>query len=55
MNKVSDRNQLQTTVPEKNNNKDIYTERFLLLMRLIKTSHMISNAKIITTPEIKKH
>lgn len=29
-----------------------YTERFHLLMRLIKTSIMISNAKIVASPKI---
>lgn len=30
-----------------------YTERFYTLMKLIKVSTMISNAKIISSPEIK--
>lgn len=32
-----------------------YTERFYILMRLIKISSMIRNARIIKSPEIPSH
>ena len=32
--------------------KTTYTERFYMLMKLIKISSMISNAKIVQTPQI---
>jgi hypothetical protein len=34
--------------------KTTYTQRFYILMKLIKTSQMIRNAKVISSPEIPK-
>ena len=35
--------------------KTSYTERFYILMKLIKVSQMISNAKIISSPQINNN